>query len=71
MYKRQTLHRQNIAVDILPYDAAVDGYDLVVAPMLYMTKEGVAERLDAYVKNGGTLAVSYTHLPYPSPAESR
>lgn len=54
----ETLHRQNIAVDILPYDAAVDGYDLVVAPMLYMTKEGVAERLDAYVKNGGVLVTT-------------
>lgn len=54
----ETLYRQNIAVDILPYDAQVDGYDLVVAPMLYMTKEGVAERLDAFVTNGGTLVTT-------------
>ena len=51
----ETLYRQNIAVDILPYDASLDGYDLVVAPLLYMVKKGLAERLDAYVKDGGTL----------------
>lgn len=54
----ETLFRQNIAVDILPYDAQVDSYDLILAPMLYMTKEGVAERLEAYVKKGGTLVTT-------------
>ena len=54
----ETLYRQNIPVDILPYDAEVSGYDLIVAPMLYMTKEGVAERLKDFVRDGGTLVTT-------------
>ncbi len=52
----ETLYRQNIPVDILPYDAEVSGYDLIVAPMLYMTKEGVAERLKDFVREKGAAA---------------
>jgi beta-galactosidase len=50
-------HDKNIPVDIVNPAADTDysGYSLVVAPMLYMTKPGVAERLTEYVKNGGTL----------------
>ena len=54
----ETLYRQNIPVDILPYDAEVSGYDLIVAPMLYMTKEGVAEHLKDFVRDGGTLVTT-------------
>lgn len=54
----ETLHRQNIAVDILPYDAGLDGYQLVVAPMLYMVKGDIAERLEAFVQKGGTLVTT-------------
>lgn len=54
----ETLFRQNIAVDILPYHAEVKGYDLIVAPMLYMVKDGVAERLESYVREGGTLVTT-------------
>ena len=32
---------------------------LLIAPMLYMVKPGVDEKLKAFVKNGGTLVVSY------------
>jgi beta-galactosidase len=50
-------HDRNIPVDIVNPAADTDyfGYRLVVAPMLYMTKPGVAERLTDYVKSGGTL----------------
>ena len=34
------------------------GYDLIVAPMPYMTKEGVAERLKDFVMDGGTLVTT-------------
>ena len=39
-------------------DTDYSGYSLVVAPMLYMTKPGVAERLTEYVKAGGTLVAT-------------
>lgn len=51
----ETLYRKNIAVDFLPYGADLTEYRLVVAPMLYMTKEGVAEKLENFVREGGTL----------------
>ncbi len=34
-------------------------YKLVVAPMLYMLREGVAARLADFVQNGGTLVLTY------------
>lgn len=48
---------RNIAVDFVDPAADTDysGYELVVAPMLYMTKPGVAEALTEYVRGGGHL----------------
>ena len=43
------LYRKNISVDIINPSASFDNYELIVAPMLYMTKEGVAERLTEFV----------------------
>ena len=40
-------------------DADLSGYKLVVAPMLYMLRPGVAERLSAFVEGGGTLVGTY------------
>ncbi|WP_369525095.1 beta-galactosidase trimerization domain-containing protein, partial [Dubosiella newyorkensis] len=34
-------------------------YDLVVAPVLYMIKSGLAEKIDQYVKKGGNFVASY------------
>ena len=55
-------YRQNIAVDLIPTDlsaAALAKYDLVVAPVLYMIKPGVAENLTTYVKNGGHFLTTF------------
>lgn len=54
----ETLFRQNIAVDILPYDADIENYQLILAPMLYMMKEGAAERLQHFVQEGGVLVTT-------------
>lgn len=53
-------HQRNIPVDIVnpAVDTDYSGYDLVVAPMLYMTKEGVAEKLTDFVREGGTLVTT-------------
>ncbi len=51
----QTLYKQNIPVDFVPFDRELGGYDLVLAPMVYMMKEGLAERLRTFVEEGGTL----------------
>jgi beta-galactosidase len=51
--------KRGIPVDVIDMDQDVAGYDLVVAPMLYMVKPGVAERLSAFVEKGGTLVLTY------------
>jgi beta-galactosidase len=46
-------------VDLIESLSAFDRYKVVVAPMLFMLKPGVADRLDAFVKRGGTLVLTY------------
>lgn len=53
------LFNKNIPVDIVPYDADLSKYSLVIAPMLYMNKPGYDERIRQYVKNGGTYITTY------------
>jgi len=48
-----------IPVDLIESLSAFDRYTLIVAPMLFMLKPGVADRLDAFVKGGGTLVLTY------------
>lgn len=49
---------KNIPVDILNEGADLSSYSIIVAPMLYMLKEGVAERITEFVKNGGTFVAT-------------
>jgi beta-galactosidase len=37
----------------------LDRYKILVAPMLYMLRPGVAEAVDAFVRRGGTFVASY------------
>lgn len=47
------LWRKNISVDIIFNDSELSRYELVIAPMLYMVKPGLAERVAAFVERGG------------------
>ncbi len=58
-YYYEEFFRRNIAVDVLKYTADFDGYDLIVAPMIYMEKEDLAQRLSRFVRAGGTLLTTY------------
>lgn len=51
--------KRGIPCDIINMDADFSGYKLIAAPMLYMLKPGVAERLKAFVKAGGQLVLTY------------
>ena len=51
--------RRGIPVDVIDQGRDLDAYRLVVAPMLYMVKPGVAERLESFVAGGGTLVSTY------------
>ena len=46
---------KNVSVDIVGLAADLSGYEVIVAPMLYMMKDGIGEKLKEFVKNGGTL----------------
>ena len=48
-----------IPVDIIDSTRSIEGYDLVVTPMLYMLRPGFAEALENFVKKGGTLVTTY------------
>lgn len=53
------LFHANIPVDFVFMETDLSRYKLVVAPALYMVKEGVAEKLEAFVRGGGTLVLTF------------
>lgn len=52
-------YERNIPVNMIPTDADFSKYRLIVAPVLYMVKDGVKEALEAFVKDGGVLFTTY------------
>ncbi len=50
---------KGIPTDVINMDSDFSKYKLIVAPMLYMVRPNVAERLNEFVKNGGTLITTY------------
>lgn len=46
-------------VDVITMDGELDGYELVAAPMLYLYRSGIQEKLKAYAKAGGRLVMTY------------
>ena len=53
------LWNSGISVDFAHPEADLSGYDLVLAPALYMVGEKAAANISSYVHNGGHLMVSY------------
>ena len=58
-YYYKPFYYQNIPVDIIKQTTDFSKYKTIVAPLLYMIKEGVAERLEQFVNAGGTLIATY------------
>ena len=50
---------RGIPADILSSECELSKYDLVIAPMLYLLRDGVADKLREYVSGGGTLVTTY------------
>lgn len=48
-----------VPVDIIDSECAFDSYKVLVAPMLYMVRPGVGERIEKFVENGGTFVATY------------
>jgi beta-galactosidase len=51
--------KRGIPVDLIDSRQSLDKYKLVIAPMLYMLREGAAERIDSFVRRGGVFAATY------------
>ncbi|MEN2983654.1 MAG: beta-galactosidase [Dictyoglomaceae bacterium] len=49
----RALYENLIGVDIIGIEDDFEKYKLIIAPLLYMTKEEVAKKIENYVKNGG------------------
>jgi beta-galactosidase len=53
------LHQLNIPTDVVAPDADFSNYRLIIAPLLYMLRSGVAENLQRFVEQGGVLLITY------------
>ena len=55
------LWERGIPVDFcdMREETSLDGYDLVIAPMLFMMRGGIEEKLRAFTERGGTLLVTF------------
>ena len=50
---------KGIAVDVINADCDLSGYKLVIAPMLYMVRDGFAEKATRFVELGGQFVATY------------
>jgi beta-galactosidase len=55
----EALWRAGVTVDVVPPSADFSAYKLVLAPTLHLTTDATADRLTAYVADGGHLLVTY------------
>jgi beta-galactosidase len=57
MYK--PFWQSGISVDVIQSTCSFDNYKVLVLPMLFMLKKGVAERIGKFVSAGGTVIATY------------
>lgn len=55
----KAFYEKNIPVDIIKVTADLSKYKIVVAPLLYMMKPGVAEQIQKFTAEGGTFLATY------------
>lgn len=55
----QALYERNIAVDFIHPEDDFTKYAFIAAPMLYMVKDGLTEKLTAFVERGGTFVTTF------------
>jgi len=52
-------YKRGISADVIAMDDDLSDYDVVIAPYLYMLKDGTGKCFADFVKNGGTLVTGY------------
>ena len=53
------LYQLNIQTDIISVEEDLSKYDVVIAPVMYMVKPGVAQRVERFVSRGGTFVTTF------------
>lgn len=53
------LWSRNFGVDVVGMEDDLSRYDIVIAPVLYMVKPGLAARLEGFVSGGGTFVTTF------------
>jgi len=48
-----------VSVDVIDQTVSLDGYKLVIAPMSYLLRPGFAQRVEKFVRGGGTFVTTY------------
>lgn len=51
--------KRGINVEIIGYNDDLAPYDLIIAPQMYMASDEMIDKIDSFVKNGGTLLCTY------------
>ena len=54
----RALWSRNVPVDLIPEEADFSRYKLLIAPLIFLMKPGIREKLKAYAERGGTLVVT-------------
>jgi len=55
----QEFWTRGIPVDVIGMEANFSRYKLLIAPMLYMVRPGVAEKIEEFVESGGVFIATY------------
>ena len=51
--------KMGINVDVMGSEEDFSNYKIVIAPMLYMIKKDVDKKIETFIKNGGTVVMTY------------
>lgn len=51
--------KRGISTDVISMACDLTSYKMVIAPMLYMIKKGVGEKIEKFVENGGIFVATY------------
>lgn len=55
----KAFQRCNVPVDMISPEDDLSGYAIVIAPVLYMVKKGMAEKLEAFTEQGGLFVTTF------------
>ncbi len=59
MKSYQAFRKSGVNVDIINMEQCLELYQMIAAPMLYMFRAGIEEKLRRFVQNGGILVMTY------------